>query len=134
MIPLAPHFWKNFVYTRMSLKSELCLVSLLKLLGAMSGIPEPSCCLRLAEGLSVKLLLVTRGLDLMSLELAIPSWEAGADIGLSLTEASLESEETRKSGESEKSCATCDWSRVTVMKGCDWLMVTKRACDWSIPG
>ena len=109
-IPLTPHFFRRFVYTRMSLKSELCLVSLLKLLGAMSGITEPSCCLRLAEGLSVKLLLVIRGLDLMSLELAIPSWEAGADIGLS--GASLESDEMRKSGESEKSCATCDWSMV----------------------
>ena len=58
----------------------LSLVSLLKLRGAMSGITGPACCLRLAEGLSVKLLLVIRGLDLRSEELAIPSWGAEADI------------------------------------------------------
>ena len=96
----------------------MSLVSLLKLLGAMSGM---TCCLRLAEGLSVKLLLVIRGLDLRSVELPVPSWEAGADIGLS--EASLGSD-ARKLGLSEKSCATYDWS-----------VVSTEACDWSaVPG
>ena len=58
-------------------RSVLSLVSLLKLRGAKSG---RTWCLRLAEGLSVKLFLVIRGLDLRSVELPMPSWGAGADI------------------------------------------------------
>ena len=92
----------------------MSLVSLLKLRGAMSGI---TWCLRLAEGLSVKLLLVI----LRSVELPFPSWEAGADIGLSPTVASLGSD-ARKLGFSEKSCATYDWSVVSI-KACDWSAV-----------
>ena len=97
-------------------------MSRLKVLGAMSGIPDPIiCCLRRAEGLSVRLLFVIRGLDLRSLELPITSAEA--DIGLSLAaEASLGSE-AKKFGDSEKSCATCHWS-IDKMK----------TSDWSLPG